>query len=85
MMTTMNEMPRETYPSWPLPSLRAWRNYRLLGQAELARKAGVTPQTVMRLERGSDAGGTATRATIRKLAKALGCKPDDLLAEPAAD
>jgi transcriptional regulator with XRE-family HTH domain len=41
----------------------------------LASKAGVTRQTVIRLE----AGDSATVTTIRKLAKALGVKPADLM------
>ncbi len=43
---------------------------------ELAAKAGVGIATVARLETGSD----GYPATIRKLAKALGVKPADLMA-----
>jgi transcriptional regulator with XRE-family HTH domain len=44
---------------------------------ELAAAAGVSTNTISRLERGED--GYA--ATIRKLAKALGVKPAELMDE----
>ena len=58
-------------------NLRAWRLYTLLKQVELAEKAGVGEQTVIRLEKG----GRATELTIHKLARALGISVRQLLEE----
>lgn len=51
-----------------LAPLAAWRRYRGLSQAELARRAGLSQVWVNRIERG---GGTGSAATRRKLAEAL--------------
>lgn len=60
----------------PLPYLKAWRIEKLMGQAELARAAGVTKGTVARAERGDE---VVSFANIRKIAAALGVSTDDLL------
>ena len=65
----------------PLPRLRALRIARLLTQEQLAALAGVSAQTVLRLERE---GARAELRTIARLAEALGVPPAELLrAEPA--
>ena len=46
----------------------AWRRYRGLSQAALARKAGLSQVWISRIERG---GGYGSRETRRKLAAAL--------------
>jgi DNA-binding XRE family transcriptional regulator len=51
-----------------LPPLAAWRRYRGLSQAELARKAGLSQVWVSRIENG---GGYGSRRTRGKLAAAL--------------
>ena len=63
----------------PLPHLRAWRIKRLIGQSELADKAGLARATVTRAERGDT---VVSFVNIRKLAGVLGVSPDDLLSEP---
>lgn len=63
----------------PLPHLRAWRIKKLIGQSELADKAGLARATVTRAERGDT---VVSFANIRKLAGVLGISPDDLLNEP---
>lgn len=57
--------------------LRALRNRRVLTLRELAEKAGVSKDTVSRIERE----GTAYPATIRKLAAALNVDPGELVKE----
>ena len=47
-------------------------------QDELARRAGITPTTLSRIERNESEPHVST---IRRLAKALGVKPADLLEE----
>jgi transcriptional regulator with XRE-family HTH domain len=56
--------------------VRSLRNDRGLSQEQLAAKANVTHATVSRIERGAHEG---TMRTIRKLAKALGVKPQQLI------
>jgi transcriptional regulator with XRE-family HTH domain len=56
--------------------LRELREERFLSHRELARLAGVSPTTVLNLERGV---GDAQRRTIRKLAQALQLEPAKLL------
>jgi transcriptional regulator with XRE-family HTH domain len=58
--------------------LREIRTQRLLTQEELAEKAGVSPTTVANIE--TDNRGPHFR-TIRKLAKALGVDPTELVGD----
>ena len=51
-----------------LTPLAAWRRYRNLSQAALARRAGLSQVWISRIERG---GGYGSRDTRRKLATAL--------------
>jgi ribosome-binding protein aMBF1 (putative translation factor) len=51
-----------------LTALAAWRRYRGMSQAALARKAGLSQVWISRIERG---GGFGSRETRRKLAAAL--------------
>jgi len=59
--------------------LRQLRQQRVLTQDELAEHAGVARSTVLKLERDDQ---EARPSTIRKLARVLGVKPEDLLAGP---
>jgi transcriptional regulator with XRE-family HTH domain len=61
--------------------LRPLRERKALTQRELADQAGVTQSTIQRLETGLQ---EARPTTLRKLAKALGVKPSDLM-DPARD
>ncbi len=61
----------------PVPHLRAWRVRFLLTQRQLAEKAGITPGTVIRLERGDK----ANYLTIGKIARGLGVSMQQLLQE----
>lgn len=64
-----------------LSRLRAIRERKALTQDELAEMAGVSRQTVVKIE-----GGLEPRPpTIRKLAAALGVDPADLMAPVASD
>ena len=64
-----------------LPRLREVRLRRLVTQAELAARAGVSVATISKLEqRGRDS--TAALATARKLAAALDVEPQALMAPP---
>ena len=57
--------------------LREWRQRRLLTQEDLAKRAGVGVQTIIRIE-----GGQGARiSTLRKLAEALDVTADQLLGE----
>jgi transcriptional regulator with XRE-family HTH domain len=56
--------------------LRRLRARVALTQAELARKARVDPATIARLELGMNA---PRPTTIRRLARALGVRPQDLV------
>jgi transcriptional regulator with XRE-family HTH domain len=59
--------------------LRELRKKAGLSQEALARAAGLTGNTIARMERGVIRMGRP--GTIEKLAAALGCKPTDLLSE----
>lgn len=55
--------------------LMAWRKHRFVSQETLAERAGVKPNTISDIERFR----TAPRPkTIVKLAKALGCRPEQI-------
>ena len=56
--------------------LRTLRSEHVLTLRELADEAGVSKDTIWRLENGHS---EAHPSTIRKLAKALGVKPKDLV------
>lgn len=58
-----------------IPKLKAWRNWKGLGQEELGKLAGVATATISRLEKG----GVARPSTIAKLAKALNIDREKLL------
>lgn len=46
------------------------------GQAELARQAGISPNTLYRIEKGTH---PPRPVTVRKLAQALGVEPAELV------
>ena len=54
-----------------VPRLRRVRNQRALTQEELAERAGVSRNTVMRGEQGAE----VRQSSVRKLARALGVSP----------
>ena len=58
--------------------LKALREVRFLSHRDLARKAGVSPTTVLNLEANKV---EAQRRTIRKLAVALDVEPHELVRE----
>jgi transcriptional regulator with XRE-family HTH domain len=62
--------------------IREHRIRRLLSQAELARRAGVTTVTLSHLENGQQ---QPRFVTLHRLAKALRVSPQDLVDRPAAD
>jgi transcriptional regulator with XRE-family HTH domain len=64
------------YPPMPLKRLRASRLKKALTQEDLAKLAGVSRQTVTRLENGDP---NVSPGTLRKLAKALKVRPNQLL------
>lgn len=55
-------------------TLKQMRLQRALSMSELARAAGVSASTIMDIE----AGAQPRMRTIRKLAAALGCEPQDI-------
>ncbi len=55
--------------------LKELRISKVLSQAELAEKAGISRDTVIHLEIGKQ---KPTFKTVRKLAKALGVEPGDI-------
>lgn len=57
--------------------LRALRRKRVLTLRELGEQAGISKDTISRIERE----GTAYPSTIRKLAGALGAEPSELVKE----
>jgi len=57
--------------------LRDLREKRFLSHRELAKDAGVSPTTVLNLETNEEVA--PQRRTIRKLAKALGVDPAELV------
>jgi DNA-binding XRE family transcriptional regulator len=61
-----------------VPGLRHVRDRAALTQEELARLAGLSRPTISHLETGEG----AMHITIRKLCRALKCKPAELLDPP---
>jgi transcriptional regulator with XRE-family HTH domain len=59
-----------------MAKLRRLRRRAALSQRELAERAGITQETVSRLEHGHHA---ARGSTLRRLAKALGVQPHELI------
>ncbi|MBN2232958.1 MAG: helix-turn-helix transcriptional regulator [Deltaproteobacteria bacterium] len=55
--------------------VKAWRDYRGLTQAELAKQSGMSQPALARLEKG---GITPRPATLKKLAAALGVEAEQL-------
>jgi transcriptional regulator with XRE-family HTH domain len=62
--------------------LKDWRQRRLLTQAELAERVGMTVGTINRIER---AVHEPRFSTIRKLAVALGVTPEDMIVDEPSD
>jgi transcriptional regulator with XRE-family HTH domain len=60
-----------------VPKLRRLRVDAGYSQRELARRAGVAPGTIWKIEQGR----RATPATLKRLADVLGVKASDLLKE----
>ena len=58
-----------------VPKLRDLRERSFLSMDELAKKSDVSKMTIYRLE---NAKGIARPSTVRKLAEALGVKPEEL-------
>lgn len=56
--------------------LRAWREHKGFTQKELTKKAGITQAALSQMERP---GAKPQRATVRKLASALGITEDQLV------
>jgi len=59
-----------------MPTLRELRERAVLSQADLEALSGVARTTISELERGTRK--KPFPRTIRKLAKALGCKPNEI-------
>jgi transcriptional regulator with XRE-family HTH domain len=62
--------------------LREVRERRLLTQAELAERAGLTEATVNRIERGIH---EPRISTVRRLAEALKVEPEELIEQERGD
>lgn len=60
-------------------NLKLWRASRMLSQDELAQRAGITGDTISRMESGQH---KPQQKTLGKLAKAYGVAPQDLLSPP---
>ncbi|MHB1015307.1 MAG: helix-turn-helix domain-containing protein [Desulfurivibrionaceae bacterium] len=56
--------------------LRAWREYLGLTQAEVAERAGITQAALSQMESGE---AKLRKATRKKLAKAMGLNPEQLI------
>lgn len=61
-----------------LPKLQRIRQRKLLTQRELAKRAGVSPTTIVRIERDQV---EAELRTVRKLADALAVDPEELMGD----
>lgn len=58
--------------------LREWRLRKVMTQAELAERTGMTEATISRLESGHQ---DARISTVKKLAAGLGIEPTELIVE----
>jgi len=58
-----------------MPTLKQLREKQYISQEDLAKKTGVSPSTINRLENGLQ---KPRWVTIRKLAEALGVEPGDI-------
>lgn len=58
-----------------VPMIKAWREHLGMTQTEIAEKAGMPQPSLARLERGD---GTPRRATLQKLAAAMGIGVEQL-------
>lgn len=67
-----------------LPPLAAWRKYRGLSQAALARKAGLSQVWVSRIEAGAGYGSRRTRARLAAALDAPLWALDDPADDPSA-
>ncbi len=65
-----------------IPLVRAWREHLGLTQSRLASLAGMKQSSIARIERGES---RPRRATLEKLARAMGLTPEQLLIEEAED
>lgn len=61
-----------------VPRLKEWRLRRAMAQRDLSAASGVGSATIARLERGQH---LARPSTVRRLAEALGVRPDEMMAE----
>lgn len=59
--------------------LQAWRKAFGLTQAQLADKAGVNPRQIANFECGNRNLSTASFATVQAIARAIKCKPEDIV------
>jgi transcriptional regulator with XRE-family HTH domain len=66
----------------PMAKLREVRQRLLLSQVDLAKRSGIAASTINRLE---VKGQLARYVTVRKLAEALGVKPEELVGNIKAD
>ena len=57
------------------PAIRAWREFKQMTQAEVAERAGISQPSLAQHETGEN---TMRRATLEKLAQALGVVPEQL-------
>jgi transcriptional regulator with XRE-family HTH domain len=62
-----------------LPYLKAWRMRAAISQRDLAAASGTGASTIVQLERGER---RARPLTVRRLAAALGIRPDQLQGPP---
>lgn len=60
----------------PGERIKAARERKVWGQAELARMAGISPNTLYRIEAGTH---TPRPVTIRRIAEVLGIEPGELV------
>lgn len=81
--TYLSAMPKKARPQWRKIYLRQWRKHRKLSTEGLAARSGMSPGNISLLERGLQG---YSQEGLEKLAKALDCRPGDLLdADPSRD